>query len=73
MNGSPAPFDGETATVHAAPEAVGTSWILAVGDPTDASRTGLHRLAPLWTWTAFRAGSDRRGSGPPPSPAATSA
>jgi len=24
----------------------GTSWILAVGDPSDASRTGLHRLEP---------------------------
>ncbi len=40
------PSGGETTTVHAALEVSGTGWILAVGDPADASRTGLHRLAP---------------------------
>ncbi len=46
MIDSSTPFGGKAATVHAAPEAAGTSWILAAGDPADASRTGLHRLAP---------------------------
>ncbi len=73
MIGSSTPSDGETATVHAALEAGGTSWILAAGDPADASRTGLHRLAPLWTRTACWRSWGRRGRGPPPSPAATSA
>ena len=41
-----APFAGDTATVHAALEVSGTSWILAVGDPADASKSGIHRLAP---------------------------
>ncbi len=40
------PSGGNATTVHAALEAGGTSWILAAGDPADASRTGLHRLAP---------------------------
>ncbi len=40
------PSGGETSTVHAALQVSGTGWILAVGDPADASRTGLHRLAP---------------------------
>lgn len=46
MVDSLAPFDGETVTVHAALEVSGRSWILAVGDPADASRTGLHGLEP---------------------------
>ena len=41
-----APFAGEDPTVHAALEVSGTSWVLAVGDPADASKTGVHRLAP---------------------------
>ncbi len=32
--------------VQAALEAVDSSWILAVGDPADASKAGVHRLAP---------------------------
>ena len=32
--------------MYAALQVSGTGWILAVGDPSDASRTGLHRLAP---------------------------
>ena len=35
-----------TVTVCAALEASGKSWILAVGDPSDASRTGIRRLKP---------------------------
>ncbi len=31
------PSGGETGTVHAAPQVSGTGWILAVGDPADAS------------------------------------
>ncbi len=46
MNGSTAPSGGNVSTVHAALQVSGTGWILAVGDPADASRTGLHRLAP---------------------------
>ncbi len=46
MIDSSTPFGVKAATVHAALEAGGTSWILAAGDPADASRTGLHRLAP---------------------------
>ncbi len=46
MNGSNAPFEGNATTVYAALQVSGTGWILAVGDPSDASRTGLHRLAP---------------------------
>ena len=41
-----APFTGEVTTVHAALEVSGTSWILAVGDSTAASKAGVHRLAP---------------------------
>ncbi len=40
------PSGGNVSTVHAALQVSGTGWILAVGDPADASRTGLHRLAP---------------------------
>ncbi len=46
MNGSTTPSGGNATTVYAALQVSGTSWILAVGDPADASRTGLHRLAP---------------------------
>ena len=46
MNGSNAPSGGNASTVYAALQVSGTGWILAVGDPADASRTGLHRLAP---------------------------
>ena len=40
------PLAGDAATGCAALEVVGASWILAVGDPSDASRTGLAGLAP---------------------------
>ena len=40
------PLAGDVTTVYAALEAVDSSWILAVGDPSDMSRTGLHRLSP---------------------------
>ena len=40
------PLAGDATTGCAALEAVNSSWILAVGDPSDASRTGLHRLSP---------------------------
>ncbi len=46
MNGSRTPFEGDVSTVHAALEVSGTSWILAVGDPSDTSKAGLHKLAP---------------------------
>ncbi len=45
MTDSTTPSGGDVTTVHAALEVSGTSWILAVGDPTDASEAGLHRLA----------------------------
>ena len=67
------PSGGETGTVHAAPQVSGTGWILAVGDPADASRTGLHGLAPLRRWTGRPRSFGGRGSGPPPSPAGMSA
>ncbi len=37
--------DGVT-TIHAALEVSDSGWILTVGDPANASGTGLHRLAP---------------------------
>ena len=40
------PLKAETTTIYAALEVSGKSWILALGDPTNASRTGLHRLLP---------------------------
>ncbi len=46
MTDSTTPSGGETGTVHAALQVSGTGWILAVGDPADASKAGLHRLAP---------------------------
>ncbi len=47
FNESPdTPFAQDAITVYAGLEVSGTSWILAVGDPCDASRTALHRLAP---------------------------
>ncbi len=46
MNGLTTPSGGNATTVYAALQVSGTSWILAVGDPADVSRTGLHRLAP---------------------------
>ncbi len=46
MNGSRTPFEGDVTTVYAALEVSGTSWILAVVDPSDTSKAGLHRLAP---------------------------
>ncbi len=58
------PSGGETTTVHAALQVSGTGWILAVGDPSDASRTCLHRLEPLRRWTGCprsRCGSPRPG------------
>ncbi len=46
MNGSRTPFEGDASTVHAALQVSGTGWILAVGDPSDTSKAGPHRLAP---------------------------
>ena len=40
------PLAGDVTTVYAALEVSNSSWILAVGDPSDASRTGLHKLSP---------------------------
>ena len=37
---------GDVSTVHAALQVSGRSWILAVGDPSDMSRAGLHGLEP---------------------------
>lgn len=36
----------ETTTIYAALEVSNRSWILGLGDPRDASRTGLHKLLP---------------------------
>ena len=69
---STTPSGGETSTVYAALQVSGTGWILAVGDPSDAPRTGLHRLEPLRRRTGCRESRCGRGSGPPPSPAGTS-
>ena len=46
MVDTPTPFAVDASTVHAALEVSDSSWILGVGDPADASRTGLHKLAP---------------------------
>ena len=46
MTGSKPPFEGDVSTVYAALEVSGTSWILAVGDPSDTSKAGVHRLTP---------------------------
>ncbi len=46
MTDSKTPFEGDVTTVYAALEVSGTSWILAVGDPSDTSKAGVHRLAP---------------------------
>ena len=46
MPESAIPSTDGTITVYAALEVSGKSWILAVGDPSDASRTGIHRLKP---------------------------
>ena len=46
MSGSKTPFEGNVSTVHAALQVSGSSWILAVGDPSDTSGAGMHRLAP---------------------------
>ncbi len=46
MDGSRTPFEGNGTTVHAALQVSGTGWILAVGDPSDTSKAGMHRLAP---------------------------
>ncbi len=46
MTDSKTPFEGDITTVHAALEVSGTSWIPAVGDPSDTSKAGLHKLAP---------------------------
>ncbi len=46
MIDSSTPFGGDVSTVYAALEVSGRSWILAVGDPSDASRAGLHGLEP---------------------------
>ncbi len=73
MNGSTAPSGGDASTVYAALQVSGTGWILAVGDPSDASRTGLYGLEPLRRWTGRPRSRCGRGSGPPPSPAGTSA
>ena len=43
---SKTPFEGDVTTVYAALEVSGSSWILAVGDPSDTSKAGVHRLAP---------------------------
>jgi len=40
------PCPGNAITVYAALEVSGTGWILAVGDPSGTSGTGLHRLEP---------------------------
>ena len=40
------PLAGDVTTVYAALEVSNSSWILAVGDPSGTSRTGLHRLSP---------------------------
>jgi len=40
------PSGGDAITVHAAPQVSGTGRVLAVGDPSDAPGTGLHRLEP---------------------------
>ncbi len=46
MTGSKTPFEGNGTTVHAALQVGGRSWIPAVGDPSDTSKAGIHRLAP---------------------------
>ena len=46
MTGSKTPFEGNGTTVHAALQVSGRSWIPAVGDPSDTSKAGIHRLAP---------------------------
>ncbi len=55
---STTPSGGETSTVYAALQVSGTGWILAVGDPADASRTGKaggpmlrkHLARMAWRW-----------------------
>ncbi len=46
MNGSRTPFEGDASTVQSALQVSGRSWIPAVGDPSDTSKAGIHRLAP---------------------------
>ncbi len=46
MSDSNTPFEGNVTTVYAALEVSGRSWVLAVGDPSDTSKAGMHRLAP---------------------------
>jgi len=46
MTYSTTPSGENAITVYAALQVSGTGRILAVGDPSDASRTGLHRLEP---------------------------
>ena len=46
MTDSKTPFEGGVTTVQSALQVSGTSWILAVGDPSDTSKAGVHRLAP---------------------------
>ncbi len=46
MTDSNPPFKGDVSTVQSALEVSGRSWVLAVGDPSDTSKAGMHRLAP---------------------------
>ena len=46
MSDSKTPFEGNASTVQSALEVSGRSWVLAVGDPSDTSKAGMHRLAP---------------------------
>jgi len=73
MTDSTTPSGENAITVHAALQVSGTGWILAVGDPSDASRTGLHRLEPLRRWTGCWGRWRGRGRVPPPRPAGMSA
>jgi len=67
------PCPGNAITVYAAPQVSGTGWILAVGDPSGTSGTGLHRLEPLRRWTGCPESWRGHGSAPPPRPAGMSA
>ena len=46
MTGSKTPFEGDVSTVQSALQVSGTSWVLAVGAPSDTSKAGVHRLTP---------------------------
>ena len=61
-----APSLGEISTIHVALEVSGTSWVLGIGDPEQAHKVGMHKLAPADTAGLLeRIGKARAGADGP--------